>query len=214
MPVVPALAEGAGQLEDLDEPPEPRVRGGSGRASLMKPLVVLALPGMYLFYKYSQYRREQRELSRRRVTERELQHLHHKIVSGSEAQELKIHWTYGFMGNLELGIRSLSDLAWSVENENGKSGPCQDGCQAAIFTACGSTGRIAWIFGLLFNHFTMHIFEFLDFSLAHAIPSLFKTVKTFKKKSDFTYNSQRLKPPKVEDSKLYLTILSGRYPQA
>ncbi|XP_050591848.1 fl(2)d-associated complex component-like [Bombus affinis] len=79
MPVVPALAEDAGQLEDLDEPPEPRVRGGSGRASLMKPLVVLALPGMYLFYKYSQYRREQRELSRRRVTERELQHLHHKI---------------------------------------------------------------------------------------------------------------------------------------
>lgn len=78
---VPAVAEGAGQLEDLDEPPEPRVRGGSGRAGLMKPLVVLALPGMYLFYKYSQYRREQRELSRRRVTERELQHLHHKIVS-------------------------------------------------------------------------------------------------------------------------------------
>ncbi|XP_012139726.1 uncharacterized protein LOC100874889 [Megachile rotundata] len=79
MPAVPAVAEGAGQLEDLDEPPEPRVRGGSGRAGLMKPLVVLALPGMYLFYKYSQYRREQRELSRRRVTERELQHLHHKI---------------------------------------------------------------------------------------------------------------------------------------
>lgn len=79
---VPAVAEGAGQLEDLDEPPEPRARGGSGRAGLMKPLVVLALPGMYLFYKYSQYRREQRELSRRRVTERELQHLHHKIVSG------------------------------------------------------------------------------------------------------------------------------------
>ncbi|CAD1479799.1 unnamed protein product, partial [Heterotrigona itama] len=84
MPVVPALAEGAGQLEDLDEPPEPRVRSGSGRASLMKPLVVLALPGMYLFYKYSQYRREQRELSRRRITERELQHLHHKIVSQSQ----------------------------------------------------------------------------------------------------------------------------------
>ncbi|XP_076763692.1 uncharacterized protein LOC143431071 [Xylocopa sonorina] len=79
MPAVPAAAEGAAQLEDLDEPPEPRVRGASGRATLMKPLVVLALPGMYLFYKYSQYRREQRELSRRRVTERELQHLHHKI---------------------------------------------------------------------------------------------------------------------------------------
>ncbi|XP_076639668.1 uncharacterized protein LOC143351724 [Colletes latitarsis] len=79
MPAVPAVAEAAAQLEDLDEPPEPRVRGGSGRAGLMRPLVVLALPGMYLFYKYSQYRREQRELSRRRVTERELQHLHHKI---------------------------------------------------------------------------------------------------------------------------------------
>ncbi|OAD55344.1 hypothetical protein WN48_04858 [Eufriesea mexicana] len=90
MPVVPALAEGAGQLEDLDEPPEPRVRGGSGRASLMKPLVVLALPGMYLFYKYSQYRREQRELSRRRVTERELQHLHHKIPMGGEELDFPI----------------------------------------------------------------------------------------------------------------------------
>lgn len=77
---VPAVVEGAGQLEDLDEPPEPRFRG-AGRAGLMRPLVVLALPGMYLFYKYSQYRREQRELSRRRVTERELQQLHHKIVS-------------------------------------------------------------------------------------------------------------------------------------
>lgn len=79
--VPPVVAEGAAQLEDLDEPPEPRVRGGNGRTGLMKPFVVLALPGMYLFYKYSQYRREQRELSRRRVTERELQHLHHKIVS-------------------------------------------------------------------------------------------------------------------------------------
>lgn len=93
MPVVPALAEGAGQLEDLDEPPEPRVRGGSGRASLMKPLVVLALPGMYLFYKYSQYRREQRELSRRRVTERELQHLHHKIVSNLDFNISVVEWS-------------------------------------------------------------------------------------------------------------------------
>ncbi|XP_024939018.1 chromatin assembly factor 1 subunit A-B isoform X2 [Cephus cinctus] len=76
---VAEVAEGAGHLEGLVEPPEPRERGPTGRAGLMKPLVVLALPGMYLFYKYSQYRREQRELSRRRVTERELQHLHHKI---------------------------------------------------------------------------------------------------------------------------------------
>jgi hypothetical protein len=80
----PVVVEAAGpqQLqEELDEPPEPRARGSNARAGLMKPLVVLALPGMYLFYKYSQYRREQRELSRRRITERELQHLHHKIVS-------------------------------------------------------------------------------------------------------------------------------------
>ena len=83
---LPAVVEDVVQLEDLDEPPEPREAGGragqaAGRGGIMKPLVVLALPGMYLFYKYSQYRREQRELSRRRITERELQHLHHKIVS-------------------------------------------------------------------------------------------------------------------------------------
>ncbi|KAG8035683.1 hypothetical protein G9C98_001111 [Cotesia typhae] len=96
----PALVEDVGQLEDLEDPPvareeaqdrpergsrdvgrENRENNGPARerAGLMKPLVVLALPGMYLFYKYSQYRREQRELSRRRITERELQHLHHKI---------------------------------------------------------------------------------------------------------------------------------------
>ncbi|KAL7305253.1 hypothetical protein TKK_0002391 [Trichogramma kaykai] len=69
--------------EELDEPPEARPRAGSfsSRNGLMKPLVALAMPGMYLFDKYSQYRREQREMSRRKVTERELQHLHHKIVS-------------------------------------------------------------------------------------------------------------------------------------
>ncbi|XP_015516734.1 genetic suppressor element 1 [Neodiprion lecontei] len=85
--VVEVPAEGAvAHPDDSDEPPEDlRARaagaagGTGGRAGIMKPLVVLALPGMYLFYKYSQYRREQRELSRRRVTERELQHLHHKI---------------------------------------------------------------------------------------------------------------------------------------
>lgn len=43
--------------------------------------MVLALPGMYLFYKYSQYKRQQQEQNRRKVTERELAHLNHKIVS-------------------------------------------------------------------------------------------------------------------------------------
>ncbi|KYN32956.1 hypothetical protein ALC56_12772, partial [Trachymyrmex septentrionalis] len=74
----PTIDEGAGQPQEDPELPEQRPREG-GRSSFMRPLVVLALPGMYLFYKYNQYRQEQRELSRRRVTERELQHLHHKI---------------------------------------------------------------------------------------------------------------------------------------
>lgn len=83
---VPAVVvEDVDPPDDLDEPPgdtrNERIGQPSGRTGLMKPLVVLALPGMYLFYKYSQYRREQRELSRRSITERELQHLHHKIVS-------------------------------------------------------------------------------------------------------------------------------------
>lgn len=47
----------------------------------MRPFVVLALPGMYLLYKYNQYRQQQMETARRRVTERELMHLNTKIVS-------------------------------------------------------------------------------------------------------------------------------------
>ncbi|XP_046988250.1 fl(2)d-associated complex component [Schistocerca americana] len=58
--------------------PAPAAPGLSSSA-FMKPFVVLALPGMYLFYKYSQYRRQQQEQNRRKVTERELQHLNHKI---------------------------------------------------------------------------------------------------------------------------------------
>ncbi|KAG7312109.1 hypothetical protein JYU34_001561 [Plutella xylostella] len=50
-------------------------------SGLMRPLVVLALPGMYLLYKYNQYRQQQMETARRRVTERELLHLNTKIVS-------------------------------------------------------------------------------------------------------------------------------------
>ncbi|XP_040356181.1 uncharacterized protein LOC120838454 [Ixodes scapularis] len=48
-------------------------------ASLMKPLVVLAFPGMYLVYKISEFKRQQQEHNRRKVTERELAHLNHKI---------------------------------------------------------------------------------------------------------------------------------------
>lgn len=48
-------------------------------SNLMRPFVVLALPGMYLLYKYNQYRQQQMETARRRVTERELMHLNTKI---------------------------------------------------------------------------------------------------------------------------------------
>lgn len=45
------------------------------------PLEALALPGAILAYKYSQFRQRRREAASRRVTERELSALHHKIVS-------------------------------------------------------------------------------------------------------------------------------------
>ncbi|CAK1587109.1 unnamed protein product, partial [Parnassius mnemosyne] len=51
----------------------------SSSSNLMRPFVVLALPGMYLLYKYNQYRQQQMETARRRVTERELMHLNTKI---------------------------------------------------------------------------------------------------------------------------------------
>lgn len=45
------------------------------------PLEIVALPGAMLAYKYSQFRQRRREAASRRVTERELSALHHKIVS-------------------------------------------------------------------------------------------------------------------------------------
>lgn len=45
------------------------------------PLETLAMPGAMLAYKYSQFRQRRREAASRRVTERELSALHHKIVS-------------------------------------------------------------------------------------------------------------------------------------
>ncbi|XP_050737207.1 nucleolar protein dao-5-like isoform X1 [Eriocheir sinensis] len=49
------------------------------QSALMRPLVALALPGMYLVYKYNQYKRQQQEANRRKAAERELVQLHHKI---------------------------------------------------------------------------------------------------------------------------------------
>ncbi|XP_045169902.1 uncharacterized protein LOC123532511 [Mercenaria mercenaria] len=46
---------------------------------LTKPLSAIAVPGMYLFYKYSEFKRQQQEVHRKKVTEKELDHLNHKI---------------------------------------------------------------------------------------------------------------------------------------
>ncbi|XP_022251425.1 uncharacterized protein LOC111087792 isoform X2 [Limulus polyphemus] len=53
----------------------------SMNAALMKPLVVLALPGMYLVYKINELKKQQQEQNRRKITERELTHLNHKICA-------------------------------------------------------------------------------------------------------------------------------------
>ncbi|CAG9858020.1 unnamed protein product [Phyllotreta striolata] len=52
---------------------------GPKPSPLMKPFIVLALPGMYLFYKYNQYKRKRKENANRRLAERELLHLNNKI---------------------------------------------------------------------------------------------------------------------------------------
>ncbi|XP_071543701.1 uncharacterized protein [Panulirus ornatus] len=49
------------------------------QSALMRPFVALALPGMYLVYKYNQYKRQQQEANRRKAAERELAQLNHKI---------------------------------------------------------------------------------------------------------------------------------------
>lgn len=56
--------------------------GSENGSPLTKPLSAIAVPGMYLFYKYSEFMRQQQESHRKKVTEKELDHLNHKIVSG------------------------------------------------------------------------------------------------------------------------------------
>ena len=58
---------------------------------LTKPLSAIAVPGMYLFYKYSEFKRQQQEVHRKKVTEKELDHLNHKIVSCLVFKEINIH---------------------------------------------------------------------------------------------------------------------------
>lgn len=49
--------------------------------SPLEALEIMKMPGVILAYKYTQFRQRRREAESRRVTERELNALHHKIVS-------------------------------------------------------------------------------------------------------------------------------------
>ena len=80
----PALPRGG---KAVDTGPQPTATHGHKmpanrlNQSLLKPFVVLAVPGMYLVYKYNQFKRQQQENSRRKTAEKELAHLNQKIVS-------------------------------------------------------------------------------------------------------------------------------------
>ena len=50
-------------------------------SSVMKHISAIAVPGMYLYYKYNEFKRQRLEDMKRKVTERELDHLNQKIVS-------------------------------------------------------------------------------------------------------------------------------------
>lgn len=55
--------------------------GRPSHSPLLKPFSALATPGMYLFSKYNEYKRQQQEQQKRKVTEKELENLNQKIVS-------------------------------------------------------------------------------------------------------------------------------------
>ncbi|VDI12031.1 Hypothetical predicted protein [Mytilus galloprovincialis] len=48
-------------------------------SSVVKHLSAIAVPGMYLYYKYNEFKRQRIEDMKRKVTERELDHLNQKI---------------------------------------------------------------------------------------------------------------------------------------
>ena len=50
-------------------------------SSVMKHISAIAVPGMYLYYKYNEFKKQRIEDMKRKVTERELDHLNQKIVS-------------------------------------------------------------------------------------------------------------------------------------
>lgn len=53
------------------------------------PLEALAHPGAILAYKYTQFRQKRREAASRRITEKELTSLHHKIVCSNYFYTIK-----------------------------------------------------------------------------------------------------------------------------
>ncbi|KAL4222264.1 hypothetical protein ACF0H5_018301 [Mactra antiquata] len=59
-------------------------------SSMTKPVSAITIPGMYLFYKYSEFKRQQQESHRKKVTEKELDHLNHKIATKATMKQLKI----------------------------------------------------------------------------------------------------------------------------
>uniref|UniRef100_A0A1A9WK50 Uncharacterized protein n=1 Tax=Glossina brevipalpis TaxID=37001 RepID=A0A1A9WK50_9MUSC len=78
------------------------------------PLEALALPGVILAYKYSQFRQRRREAASRRVTERELSALHHKIVS-----QIYIQWIVAIYltGILEYLIAKILQLVGNASKD-------------------------------------------------------------------------------------------------
>lgn len=50
-------------------------------SSVLRHISAIAVPGMYLYYKYNEFKRQRIEDMKRKVTERELDHLNQKIVS-------------------------------------------------------------------------------------------------------------------------------------
>lgn len=73
------------------------------------PLEALALPGVILAYKYSQFRQRRREAASRRVTERELSALHHKIVSLFVLIRFAMHTEFS---SPWAGLESIEVLEW------------------------------------------------------------------------------------------------------
>lgn len=63
-------------------------------------LDALVLPGKFLVDKLTGLKKQQQEQSRRKVTERELAHLHHKIVSYSHYHIACIHLSLYFPHSL------------------------------------------------------------------------------------------------------------------